>query len=122
MRLPQQWRPGIQRAIADCSHARRPAGGRGETLYDPPMPAARDASTPVQDATPPARPLVELVELGWERIQLRLALRGAAQGGGDPNWVRAGEEGGTMPPTWAATDEALRLRFNVMLGPAQMPM
>ncbi|MGH2401936.1 MAG: CDP-glycerol glycerophosphotransferase family protein [Candidatus Limnocylindria bacterium] len=85
------------------------------------MPAERDASATVEGATPPARRPIEMVEIGWERIQLRLVVRGAPADG-EPRWVQAGDAGGTMPPTWSAAGGELRMRFNVMVGPGQMPM
>src|SRR5690606_33382317 len=77
------------------------------------------------------RPMTELVRIGWERIQLILALRGSSpadprlehhpQRPGEPG--DAAEPGEPMTPTWSGdTDAGRMLRFNVMLGPSQAPL
>ena len=109
------------------------------------MPTARSAEggyhprvtgSDAQDSPAGSRPAVggppvggvALEEIGWERIQLVLRLRGA-DGRGDrlrlehvPEDDQPARE--PMPATWTGVTEAgARLvRFNVMLGPGQAPL
>jgi CDP-ribitol ribitolphosphotransferase len=86
------------------------------------VPEERDPSPVVADVTPPVGPRLEIVTIGWERIQLVLVVRGAPPEG-FPRWERLDGDDPPMPPTWSSRDgELLRLRFNVMLGPGQMPL
>jgi len=68
----------------------------------------------------------ELVALEWERIQLRIRLR--SEPPNDPGRFRlvaaeATGSGDAMPPTHASADgDGTELRFNVTLGPGQMPL
>jgi CDP-ribitol ribitolphosphotransferase / teichoic acid ribitol-phosphate polymerase len=87
------------------------------------------AATGRQATEPPsasATPAVEVVSLHWERIQLVLRLRST-----DPHRhasaVMLEHSDPTisepMVPTWVGTDgDAVVARFNVTLGPGQMPL
>jgi CDP-ribitol ribitolphosphotransferase len=67
---------------------------------------------------------MEITAIEWERIQLHLEVRGATEGG-EPILSRVDGDGDEPPmtPTWSSReDDLLRLRFNIMLGPGQMPL
>ena len=72
-------------------------------------------------------PTVRLGPLRWERIQLVLELEPLDGGPLDPAAIRlhrTDRDPESMAPTWAEATAtgAVRARFNVMLGPRQMPL
>ena len=83
-----------------------------------------DRSPPVKDASP--SPAAQLVSLDWERIQLIIRLRPLAPPAVSPadlRLERVDDPAVTVAPmrAWREGD-AVVARFNVMLGPAQMPL
>lgn len=83
-----------------------------------------DRSPPVKDAGP--SPAAQLVSLDWERIQLIIRLRPLPPGAFAPQDLRLQRHGHpavTMAPTRAWREgDVLAVRFNVMLGPGQIPL
>ena len=72
-------------------------------------------------------PLVRLGPLRWERIQLVLEIEPVEDERLDPAAIRlhrTDRDPESMAPTWAEATAtgAVRARFNVMLGPRQMPL
>ena len=74
----------------------------------------------------PGPPVIDIVSLEWQRIQVTLRARRAAGAALDPAAVRLerhGLHGRAMAPTHAHADgEEVVLRFNVMQGPGQLPL
>ena len=69
-----------------------------------------------------AVPRVEVVTVEWERIQLVVRIR-ADDDGATFRLEHDDAALAPMQPTgWSVEDGVLRLRFNVMLGPGQMPL
>ena len=77
-------------------------------------------------AQPGADGDVQLVHIGWERIQLVLQLRSAARGTEiGPLRLEQRDDSSlqAMPATWAGDlPDGVIARFNVMLGPGQAPL
>ncbi len=81
-------------------------------------------------ATPTARrarrgvPELELVSIGWRRVQVRLGVR-AVDGELDPHLLRLRHDrsGATVPLTgWETDGDVTVLRINVMQGPDRVPL
>ena len=85
------------------------------------MPEDRDETTGAVAAAR-ATPQLEIVAIWWERIQLHVTVRGAPDGA-ELGLTHVEADEPPMTPTWCSREgDAARLRFNVMLGPGQMPL
>lgn len=74
----------------------------------------------------PGAPVIDIVSLEWQRIQVTLRARRAAGAALDPAAVRLERHGAhaqTVAPTHAHVEgDEVVLRFNVMQGPGQLPL